>query len=381
MYTDCEYQGDSRIFGIGRYNFRDLVLPNDAVSSLKVPAGYTVKLYKDADFSGRDITITSDVSCLFDRTFNDSTSSFVISRNRASGSGITVTLYSDCDYQGDARFFGAGRYNLDRLMLPNDAISSLKVPAGLTVKLYKDVDFSGESILITSDTPCLVVQNFNDEVSSFEVFSGVVSSIRLEDMNEWLCPKAVLHGDREFDGHGPLIKCNVNLRIGDAGTALYADIYFWAKETVHDWSETERRWSKKVYTAPAGKQITQIISDNASKTQFISPRGGVEVLFPGTDVAAAVNNFLGGVGGTITTTLLASYGINPNDFQAFARLITGAINNGNTVVRVPSIEGTLVKFFHIVGDTGGADISDDDNCNDDTRIVKLEFNQVQLIMR
>ena len=29
----------------------------------------------------------------------------------------------------------------------------------------------------------------------------------------------------------------------------------------------------------------------------------------------------------------------------------------------------------------GADISDDDNCNDDTRIVKLEFNPVNVTFR
>jgi hypothetical protein len=42
-------------------------------------------------------------------------------------------------------------------------------------------------------------------------------------------------------------------------------------------------------------------------------------------------------------------------------------------VQLPSVDGALVKFFHIVGDTGGPDISDDNNCNDDTRIVKIEF--------
>lgn len=380
MYADCDYQGESRRFDIGRYNWNQLGLGGDALSSLKVPIGYTVKLYEHADFNGISITVTSDVACLVDRDFNDRMSSFEVSRTTTSG-GTTVTMYNDCEYQGDSRTFGVGRYNWNQFGLPNDEISSLKVPAGFSIKLYADADFTGESIIITSDMPCLVTRNFNDVVSSFEVFNGSISTIRLEDMNEWLCPKAVLRGDREFDGHGPRIKCNVNLRIGDGGTALYADIYFWAKETVHDWSETERRWSKKVYEAPISKRITQIVSDRASRTQFISPAAGFQFLVPGSDVASTVNNFLDGVGGTITSTLLASYGINPNDFMTFSRLITGAVNNGNTIVRVPSVEGTLVKFFHIVGDTGGPDISDDDNCNDDTRIVKLEFNQVQVIMR
>lgn len=98
-------------------------------------------------------------------------------------------------------------------------------------------------------------------------------------------------------------------------------------------------------------------------------------------MAAAVNNFLDGAGGLISAAVLSSFGIPPGETQAIARLITGYINIGDTVVKVPAIEGTLVRFFHIVGDTGGADISDDDNCNGDTRIVKIEFNPVTVTQR
>jgi Protein of unknown function (DUF3421)/Ricin-type beta-trefoil lectin domain-like len=214
-----------------------------------------------------------------------------------------------------------------------------------------------------------------------ETAGNTSTSIILNNIDEWLCPSAVLRGDREFDGHGPRVKCEVTLKIGDAGRALYADIYFWAQETTSDWSTTERRWSKKVYDAPYGKTITAINSDKSSRTQFVSPAAGFELLAPGADVATAVNGFLDGVGGTITSAVLASFGIPPGDFQAVARLITGYINNGDTVVKLPALEGTLVRFFHIVGDTGGADISDDDNCNADTRIMKLEFNPVKVTMR
>ncbi len=306
---------------------------------------------------------------------------FQVLVSSAVSNSALVTMYTNCEYGGESRFFRPGRYNWNQLGLPNDEVSSLKIPAGMSVKLYADSEFAGPGITVTSNVACLADQDFNDKTSSFEVFNGAVSTVRVDDIDEWLCPKAVVRGDREFDGHGPRIKCNVSLRIGDEGRALYAEIYFWAKETVHDWSETERRWSKKVYDAPIGKRITQIVSDRESRTQFISPAAGFQFLVPGSDVAATVNGFLDGVGGTITNVLLTSYGINPNDIRAFAGLITGAINNGNTVVRVPSVEGRLVKFFHIVGDTGGPDISDDDNCNDDTRIVKLEFNEVQVILR
>ena len=68
----------------------------------------------------------------------------------------------------------------------------------------------------------------------------------------------------------------------------------------------------------------------------------------------------------------------PEDRGVLQMLVKGVIDKGNTVVQVPPVAGTLVKFFHIVGDTGGPDISNDDNGNDDTRIVKIEFFPAKL---
>lgn len=202
----------------------------------------------------------------------------------------------------------------------------------------------------------------------------------LEDINEWLCPSALLRGDREFDGHGPKIKSEVKLRIGNGGAALFADIYLWAQETQHDWSTTEGRWTRKVYDAPYGQKIIRIVSDAASRTQFTSPPAGFQFIFPGEDVKTAMKKFFDD--STIANAVLMAHGIaSPSTVtqQQIASLLR-LNNSGNTVVQVPPTEGTLVKFFHIVGDTGGDDISTDDNCNDDTRIVKIEFFPVKVEM-
>ncbi|RCR66306.1 hypothetical protein [Larkinella punicea] len=203
-------------------------------------------------------------------------------------------------------------------------------------------------------------------------------TIRLENINEWLCPNQRTRGDGEFDGHGPRIKSEVKLRLADGGRAIYADITFWAQETQHDWSTAEGRWTRKVYDAPYGKRIVRILSDQASRTQFISPPAGPQFLFPGTDVSAAVNGFLDGIGGGIANAVFALHGIPPGNLNEFGKLVRRMDNQGNTAVRVPAIEGTLVKYFTIVGDTGGGDISHDDNCNDDTRIVGIEFAPVRV---
>ena len=54
---------------------------------------------------------------------------------------------------------------------------------------------------------------------------------------------------------------------------------------------------------------------------------------------------------------------------------------GVEYMKVPATEGTLVRYFSIVGDTDGADISDDNNCHDDTRIYRIEFFPIKLELR
>jgi hypothetical protein len=209
----------------------------------------------------------------------------------------------------------------------------------------------------------------------------MVQSVKLEDYTEWLCPKNLMRGDREFNGNGPKVKCEVKIRISSDGSSLLADFYLWAQETVHDWSTTEGRWTKKIYDAPLGLRINKILSPTASRTQFISPAAGFQFLFPGADAQSAMKTFFEGT--IIENAVLAAHGLpgaGTVSKGGIAKLIE-VTSSGNTIVKVPATQGTLVKFFHIVGDTGGDDISNDDNCNDDTRIVKIEFFPVKLEFR
>lgn len=203
-----------------------------------------------------------------------------------------------------------------------------------------------------------------------------ITTVKLENIDEWLVPNKLVRGDREFDGHGPRIKSEVKLRISPDGSKLFADVTFWAQETVHDWSTTEGQWTKLVYEAPYGKKITEIISDKASRTQFVSPAAGFQFIVPGQDLARAMNTFFDAT--DIQPAVMKAFGVKPEDRGVLQMLVKGVIDKGNTVVQVPPVEGTLVKFFHIVGDTGGPDISNDDNGNDDTRIVKIEFFPAKL---
>lgn len=216
----------------------------------------------------------------------------------------------------------------------------------------------------------------NDQMRAALRFSEI--KVNIPPVSETLCPTSLTRGDREYDGNGPIVTCEVKLRVTSDSMRLIADIYFKAEETKADWTTVESRWSRQVYRAPAGTRITRILSGNQSTTRFTSPPAGFQFLVPGADAEQAMKNFF--LGNMIENAVLMLHGL-PGAGNwapgAAARLVS-QYTKGNTVNKVPAVEGTLVRFFHIVGDTGGDDVSTDDNCNDDTRIEKIEFFPVRL---
>ncbi len=150
-----------------------------------------------------------------------------------------------------------------------------------------------------------------------------------------LCPSQHVGGDRDFGGHGPHVKGSVILRISPDGTNIQAVITFNAKETVGDWSEVKGSWTVNVgEPAPAGMKYTRINSATTSTFDRVLQGGGRNEVFEGCD------------GGE--------------------HLITPA-------------SGPVASLI-VVGDTGGADISTDSDCNCDTRIVKIEFKPLSLTL-
>lgn len=151
-------------------------------------------------------------------------------------------------------------------------------------------------------------------------------------------PKKLLGGDREFDGHGPEIWAWIKLEIVDK-KYINAIVYMHARETVSDWSETEGTWTKRLYTAPAGFEITGIESGKYSEVHYIS-QPGVRSFTP-----VGLTQAVGGAKG----------------------------------IDVPFKDDGLVTRWNIVGDTGGTDISEDDNPHDDTQVaVQLNPLKVRL---
>jgi microsomal dipeptidase-like Zn-dependent dipeptidase len=150
-----------------------------------------------------------------------------------------------------------------------------------------------------------------------------------------LCPYWRVSGDGEFGGNGPSVEGSVTLGISPDGTSLVASVKFAAKETRSDWSEVRGEWSLPVgEPAPAGMRYVRLASPSTSAFLTTLHGGGRNEVFEGCDGAEHV--------------------ITPSNGPV-ARLI-------------------------VVGDTGGGDISTDADCNCDTRIVRIEWNAVNVTL-
>lgn len=179
IFSDADYAGTAKFLDVGRYNTGDLGIGNDALSSLRVPAGFKVTLYENADFSGRSMICVADTPSM-GRNLNDVISSIVVEAMATP----RVVLYTDRDYVGWSQELGIGRHS--NLSIGSDALTSLRVPPGFKVTMYENADFTGRSMISVADTPS-VGDTLNDRLSSV-----VVEALGT--------PKVILYADAEFCG-------------------------------------------------------------------------------------------------------------------------------------------------------------------------------------
>lgn len=96
FYEHAEYGGKAVTLGVGSYELAQLNaigIPNDWMSSLKVPSGYVVDVYQHDYFLGTKWTFTSDTSYV-GSSCNDQMSSVKISRSSGSQSIYSITASS-----------------------------------------------------------------------------------------------------------------------------------------------------------------------------------------------------------------------------------------------------------------------------------------------
>jgi len=86
IYEHANFQGRSQQLRVGRYNMNQIKLPNDSISSIKILAGYRVRLYEHVNFGGAnhawrnpDSKGWGNVKYVGDR-WNDKASSLIVDR-------------------------------------------------------------------------------------------------------------------------------------------------------------------------------------------------------------------------------------------------------------------------------------------------------------
>jgi len=164
VFEDPDYGGASKALPVGRHDLAGLGVRNDAISSIRVPAGLVALLFEHSGFTGKSVELTGDSPHL--GGFNDCTSSVIVAP-RSAQTGPCVTVYESRDYLGKSQRLPPGGYDLAQLGLANDSLSSVKVPRGLRVVLYEHAGFGGAKIAYESDTTN--VGSFDNKTSSIVV--------------------------------------------------------------------------------------------------------------------------------------------------------------------------------------------------------------------
>jgi len=157
-YTDPNYGGDSMIIDIGRdldAAAQNLLIGNDALSSIRVPSGSAVRLYEHSWFQGAWIDLTADQPSL--GVFDNKTSSlrtYTVGASVPLTSVVSLWLFDPGDNSNAWFHFSVGDHGL-----PNQGrmqLFSWLVPAHLQVELY-DGAGQGQILLDTKlgDNPAI----------------------------------------------------------------------------------------------------------------------------------------------------------------------------------------------------------------------------------
>ncbi len=156
FFPDYNFTGVPIELRVGNYSAVALSaagLSAKTLSSLQIPAGYSVLLWENGDFSGKSWPVLEPTADLSSLGCDNAASSAQIFETQAA-----AFFYPNASYGGLAAALPPGDYvlsELETLGIKNDALSSLKVMPGHTVTLYADDHFGGTAWSFSGDTPRL----------------------------------------------------------------------------------------------------------------------------------------------------------------------------------------------------------------------------------
>ncbi len=209
VYAECRYQGVAASLPAGEYSLAELQkmgISNNDISSISVPPGFQATLYENDFFRGRNIGFTKSDQCLRGDGMDNVVSSLVItgalqnnqstaqtqatapSNTNAANTNAntstaaredTISIFSECNFKGLGFRLRAGKYlasDFEKLGMPNNSISSLRIPRGFVVTVYENDFFRGDAKVLQADDSCLIGDQLNDKISSMVVESVAATS-------------------------------------------------------------------------------------------------------------------------------------------------------------------------------------------------------------
>ena len=178
LYTDCNYNGNALRLMPGTYQGDKLGLLKYNASSIQLSSNLRARVYLDNEFlSGSSYSIENDINCMNSNLRNRIGS--VVIEERYGGNtqyppqstNETVVIYADGNYKGQAATLLPGTYStMAEANFPDDALSSLMVPAGFRVVLYEYANFKGKSYTVTESKSGFILSGWNDKTSSIAVY-------------------------------------------------------------------------------------------------------------------------------------------------------------------------------------------------------------------
>ncbi len=171
IYSECYYQGASNLLLATDYptmpaNF------HRRLSSIRIPAGYEVDVFTEANFRGRVAKLRVDQPCV-PQEWNNIVASVKVYKtytgylppdnydpwnaNASSGSS-SVMLYNACEFKGLSTPMADGQYSELPFGVRN-RVFSIRVPRGKEVILYSGKGFTGSYMQLIGDRNCMIANN------------------------------------------------------------------------------------------------------------------------------------------------------------------------------------------------------------------------------
>jgi hypothetical protein len=175
-YAGINAGTDKVVLGKANNNWTQLATSTQTINAntmyhLKVVAsGSNIKVYFN----------NSSTACIDmnDSTYTSGATGVRTYQSNAKFDNINITLpagaifYQDGNFGGTGVMLGKGNYTMAQLNaagIPNDWMSSLKVPSGWTVDVYQNDNFTGTMWKFTVDTPS-VPSDCNDQMTSVKIY-------------------------------------------------------------------------------------------------------------------------------------------------------------------------------------------------------------------